>query len=180
MTDNNTQFDVPLEQLNAQLAKSGLNLELLVIGAFALRLHKISGQFTANVDSVRLIKNPSVRDLIADIGRVNGLNDERISDSAATLDLPEGMEQRATLIRKYSNIDLFVASRVDLIKLKARAFLHRGEYDSKDLEDLRRMKPSKQEIDEAISFIRLTSTPPEPDLFPDFEDVIAEIKNVAT
>ena len=180
MIDSRTHFDIPLEHLNTLLAKSGLRLELLVIGAFALQLHKFSGQFTADVDSVWVIENDAVRNLIAEIGRQNSLADDWINDSASTLDLPIGMTERAELFRKYSNIDLFVASRLDLIKLKARAYLHRGELDPKDIEDLRRMRPTRPEIEEAIAFIRLSSTPPEPDLFPDFEDVILEIANVAT
>jgi hypothetical protein len=106
MTSQIEHFQLPLKALDTRLQEAGLSLKLVIVGAFALNLLNISGQFTAD--------------------------------------------------------------------------LHRGEFEKKDLEDLQRLAPTKAEIDFAIDFVRLTSTPPEPDLFPEFESVITEIRNVAT
>jgi hypothetical protein len=183
--DNEMKFDVkhfqvPLTDLNGRLEKAGLNLKLTVIGAFALHILKLSGQFTADIDSVDPIESEALRTHIAQVALTHQISDDWINDSASSLDLPAGFFDRIESVSGYSNIELYVASRSDLIALKARAYLHRGEIDPKDLEDLKRLAPNHEEIEFAISFVRATSTPPEADLFPEFESIIEEIRRVAT
>jgi hypothetical protein len=165
-------FQLPLKTLDTRLQEVGLRLKLVIVGAFALNLLNISGQFTADIDSVDRIENPHVLRIIADIAVEYQLPTDWINDAAASIDLPDGFFTRVKEISGFKSLELFVGSRIDIIALKARAYLHRGEFEKKDLEDLQRLAPTKAEIDFAIDFVRLTSTPPEPDLFPEFESVI--------
>jgi hypothetical protein len=42
------------------------------------------------------------------------------------------------------------------------------------------LKPTKSEIEIAIQFVRKTSTPPKPKFYPNFEEMIENLRNVAT
>ena len=172
-------FKLGLAELDLELGKRDIQMKLVVIGAFALQLLNISGEYTADIDSVEPFDNLKVQDLIIAIAKKFNLKEDWINDNASSLDLPDGFYDRITPLTIYKNIHLFIPARLDLISLKARAYLHRGEIDKKDYEDLKRLKPTKSEIAIAIAFVRKTSTPPEPDFFPDFEDVLKEIENVA-
>ena len=176
-----------LEDLSSRLVQKGMNIHLRVIGAFALQLLGVTSTHTVDIDVIDDLDD-MVREMIADVGKSRKLVAEWISDAASDVDLPDGFAARMETLTIYPSILVSFPCRQDIISLKARAFIHRGAKtpneakeprDLKDLEDLTKLAPTKAEINIAIDFIRHTSSPPEPDFFPDFEDYIEVLRNAA-
>ncbi len=72
-------------------------------------------------------------------------------------------------------------SRVDLIKMKASAFSIRLDHTNKDWEDLILLEPSKEEIENAIDFIKEESSPPMNSLIQilnDFEETLYDLRKI--
>ena len=59
------------------------------------------------------------------------------------------------------------------------SYLSRGEDDPKDYQDLILLHPTSLDIDNSITYIRKHFTPPVAKFFPDFEDKINELKQLA-
>ena len=80
-----------------------------------------------------------------------------LNDQAATVSLPKGILARASPIQKWKSIKASTVSRNDLIKMKASAFSIRRDQTNKDWEDLVLLKPTPEEIAEAIMLMQPTA-----------------------
>lgn len=176
-----------LGDLNQLLVQQKVSVHLRVVGAFALQLLGIEAIYTVDIDVIDGLED-SIRQAIAEVGRVHKLAEDWINDSASDLDLPEGFELRMETVTLFPAITISFPSRFDIISLKARAFIHRGAKDPtdakdprdlKDLDDLTKLAPTKAEMDSAIEFVRRTASPPEARFFPDFEEYIEVLRRVA-
>jgi hypothetical protein len=142
-----------LEDLNDWLTKNNRRITLHVIGGYALELKQIrQGIQTEDIDSVLEISESEVVDQIHILGEKHG-NLNWFDFGATTLIVPLGYETRLEEKNNYSNIDLFVLSNIDLIKMKVAAYHSRRERGIyRDLEDLIKLNPSIENIKEAIEF----------------------------
>ena len=176
-----------LSDLDQLLVQRNASVHLRVVGAFALQLLGIDATYTVDIDVIDDLEH-TTRQAIAEVGRAHKLAEDWINDAASNIALPEGFEARMETVALCPAITVSFPSRQDIISLKARAFIHRGAKspteaneprDLKDLDDLTKLTPTKTEIDLAIAFVRRTASPPEPQFFPDFEDYIKVLIDVA-
>lgn len=166
-----------LKELNLWLEHKGVALELEVIGSFALYLRGLTHIRTKDIDTVRALDD-QVIDEINRIASKRGLVPLWLNDNSNGLPRPEGFESRLTEKRVGNHLLLRIASRFDLILLKAAAYIDRGNENPKDIADLKSLNPSQQELLSAIEFIRKTRTPEKPQFYPNFEEMIEEILHV--
>jgi hypothetical protein len=161
----------PLNDLNDWLQSEGLEIELFVIGAFALQLHGVIHRQTMDVDAIAPNLTPEVEKKIEEIGEKYGLA-SWLNDQASTIALPAGARERALLHKGFSHIKIFYAAREDLIKLKVAAYFYRREYELKDLDDLKALAPSSVEIAEGIQFLLQHHRPDIRKFADDFSDQV--------
>ncbi|MGE4233503.1 MAG: DUF6036 family nucleotidyltransferase [Bacteriovoracia bacterium] len=166
-----------LNELNDWLVKRQLRIKLTVIGRFAFYLNGLGELATTDIDTVTTLED-EVFDKILAIGYEHGIKAEWLNDNSEGIALPDGFEKRLLEKKDFSNIELKYASRIDLICLKAAAYLSRGEDDPKDFQDLLLLKPKETEIELAISFIRKNYSPPQPKFFPDFEERLDDLRSI--
>lgn len=144
-----------LSELDDWLGKKNLRVTLHVIGGYALELKAIQRGFqTEDIDSVFKITNQEILEQIQIIGE-SFKNPHWFDFSAPSLIVPEGYQDRLERIDKFENIELYVLSKCDLIKMKVAAYhsrRDRGIY--RDLEDLKNLQPTQKDISEAIIFYR--------------------------
>lgn len=166
-----------LQELDRWLEKQGIILELEIIGSFALYLRGMTQIRTKDIDTLRDLDD----EVIAEINRIavdHGLIPLWLNDNSVGLPKPEGFETRLAEKRIGSHLLLRIASRIDLILLKAAAYIDRGNEDPKDLVDLKHLKPTGEEILGAIEFIRKTRRPEKPEFYPNYEEMIEDIRRV--
>lgn len=142
-----------LMELDLWLVEKNRRITLHVIGGYALELKNIQRGFqTEDIDSILKINEQDVIEKIQSIGEVHG-NQQWFDLGASSLTVPSGYVQRLEKISDYENIDLFVLSNADIIKMKVAAYHSRRERGIyRDLEDLKHLSPTKEEISEATKF----------------------------
>lgn len=165
-------LNILLAELNDWLKDQNLEIELTIIGAFALHLHGISSRMTMDIDTLNHIEHPKVISKIIEIGDKYGLP-EWLNSQAQGLILPIGFHKRLIHSEIFSNILLSYASRIDLIKLKVAAYYYRHSFEEKDLDDLKLLKISADELDDGIGFL-LESHSPEQNRFKN--DFVRDVK----
>jgi|GEM_PF-5298996 len=169
-----SDLTILLTELNDWLKDQGLEIELIVIGAYALHLHGISSRMTMDIDTLNRVEHPKVISKIIEIGEKYGLP-EWLNSQAQGLILPVDFFDRTICSTMLSNIVLKYASRVDLIKLKIAAYYYRHTYEPKDLDDLKLLEISANELVLGIDFL-LQSHAPEQSKFK--KDFISNVKVV--
>jgi hypothetical protein len=167
-----------LKELNEWLAEKNLTIHISVIGRFAFYLSGIQQIATLDIDSVTEIEE-EVFEKIIEIGKRRGIKPEWLNDNAENLPMPDGFIGRLIESNHHSNLKIKYASRIDLISLKAAAYLGRGLDDPKDFQDLLLLNPSHSEIETAILYIRQYFTPPAAKFFPDFEESLNELRSIS-
>lgn len=142
-----------LRELDLWLVERNRRVTLHVIGGYALELKNIQRGFqTEDIDSILQINEQDVIEKIQSIGKAHG-NQQWFDFGASSLTVPSGYEKRLEKINDYENIDLFVLSNIDIIKMKVAAYHSRRERGIyRDLEDLKQISPTKEEISDAITF----------------------------
>jgi hypothetical protein len=142
-----------LSELDIWLIEKNRRISLHVIGGFALELKNIQrGLQTEDIDSIVKINEKEIINKIQSIG-VTHNNPFWFDFSASSLTVPSGYEKRLERIDEYENIDLFVLSNIDIIKMKVAAYHSRRERGIyRDLEDLKTLTPTREDITEAIQF----------------------------
>jgi hypothetical protein len=166
-----------LLDLDEWLGARGIVLELEIIGSFALYLRGVHHIRTQDIDTIRDLDD----EIVAQIERIaakKGLIPLWLNDNSVNLPKPQGFEERLTEKKIGTQILLKIASRWDLIQLKAAAYIDRGNETPKDLIDLKALNPTLEEINAAIEFIRKTRTPEKSRFYPNFEAMIEDIQNV--
>ena len=171
-----------LTQLDEELTKRNLNIQIVICGAYALHLFGYSRtEHTLDVDSITQLESVEVRHLIEEIGLKLGLGPNWLNDQASTVSLPKGILLRAKPIERWKSINASLVSRVDLIKMKASAFSIRRDYTNKDWEDLLLLKPTQTEIEEAIAFIKETNAPSlnsSKQILNEFEETLHDLRKI--
>ena len=171
-----------LQLFDHRLKENNLSCRLVLCGAFAIQLHGYDrGQFTYDIDSVLPFESEGIKEIIKKIGDDLGLGDSWLNDQAATVALPEGSLDRMIKLNSFEQIEAFILSRIDLIKMKVCAFAIRRDQTNKDWEDLVILHPSKEEIEEGIDFLIRTSPPPTnalPRILQEFEQTIQDIRSL--
>lgn len=148
-----------LESLNDKLNKHGIVADLVLCGAYAIELHGFRrGDVTEDIDSITSISD-QIRNLILEVSK-DFSNDEKLwlNSQASDLSFPKGYESRLKEVHKYSNIKIRIFSVEDLILLKVNAWLSRGEYTNKDLNDLQILGATSNDIENGIEFIKGTKS----------------------
>lgn len=151
-------LDILLNELNDWLKGTKLELELIIIGAYAVHLHGITARATMDVDTLKAIKNTSIQKKIDEIGEKYGL-DSWLNNQAEGLILPDNFFKHTLKSNKFSNINIQYSSRADLISLKVAAFYYRHETELKDLDDLKLLKPTNDEFSNAKNFLKTKHLP---------------------
>ncbi len=167
-----------LLQLNEWLLFKNTQIELKIIGTFAMYLSGFESINTNDIDTVTDLEG-DLFSKINEIGLKNHLKEDWLSDDSAGLPLPEGFNERLIHDSRFSHIKILYASRVDIIQLKAAAFVDRGNDNPKDIEDLTVLNPTNQEIICAIKFIRKTRTPEHKRFYPNFEEILNALRKLA-
>lgn len=149
-----------LNQLDEALTAKKLNIEIVICGAYALHLFGYQRtEHTLDIDSISELQSAEIIKIIADIGKKLNLGERWLNDQASTVSLPNGIFARTVPIQRWQSIKASLVSRIDLIKMKASAFLIRRDHTNKDWEDLILLKPTKSEIEQAIHFIYEFNSP---------------------
>lgn len=166
----------PLNDLNNWLVKEGFEIELIVIGAFAIHLHGFSNRMTMDIDTIKPLTNEKLLKKINKIGEKYGLP-KWLNDQAENLIMPEEYESRLLENAEFSHIKLFYVSRNDLIKLKIAAYFYRGSSDSKDKDDLISLKITDPDLNDAIEFLKEKHQPDTAKFLKDFNNRLKEISD---
>jgi hypothetical protein len=142
-----------LKELDTWLVSKNRRIILHVIGGYALELKNIQRGFqTEDIDSVLKISESDVIERINFIGEKYN-NQNWFDFGASSLTVPNGYQERLEIIKEYENIDLYVLSNVDIIKMKVAAYHSRKERGIyRDLEDLKMLRPTEEQISDAINF----------------------------
>lgn len=176
-----TQLEQALTLLNNELSNIGIKVPLIICGAFAIYLQGFSRlEQTQDIDCLKPLPE-ELSEFISQISQKLRLSEKWLNDQASDLTLPMGALNRTEEITKWSHLNVEVLHRKDLIALKAAAFFSRGTYTFKDWEDLKVLKPSHDEMNFAIDYMRVTCSPPPnaPKKFQqEFEEVIHELKTL--
>ncbi|CAM6054059.1 unnamed protein product [Sphagnum tenellum] len=181
---------VPINQLSEKLVLAlkdldqwavghQVKLEIIIIGAFALYLKGLELRATNDIDTLTELEDELLLQAIEEIAQKYGLNGNWLNDQACGLSVPDGFLSRLSRVALGSHIVALVPSRQDLISLKSAAFIVRGGEDPKDYTDLQALQPNRLEIEAAIRFVRKTNTPPQPRFYPDFEEMIGRLRELA-
>lgn len=171
-----------LAELDKELTNRDLNIEIVICGAYALHLFGYSRtDYTLDVDSITKLQSSETKQIIEDIGKKLGLGPLWLNDQASTVSLPKGILSRTKPIFRWKSIKASLVSRVDLIKMKASAFSIRRDHTNKDWEDLILLEPSKEEIENAIEFIKEANSPPmnsSIQILNDFEETLYDLRKI--
>lgn len=164
----------PLSELNNWLQIKNIEIELVIIGAFAIHLHGLTNRMTMDIDTISAIDNDEILIQIKKIGEKYGLPNW-LNDQAENLIMPEGYQQRVLENNSLKQIKLFYISKEDLIKLKVAAYFYRGDSDPKDKDDLEILSMTKKDLDIAIQFLKNTHRPDTVKFQIDFDERIKVI-----
>lgn len=154
-----------LEVLGSYLLDKGLKYEVVAIGGGALLLLGCIIRPTKDLDLVAIVEGNeliSARPLpapllaaIREVGAALKLPEDWINSAPADLwkmGLPEGFQERLNPIY-FGGLTLYCASRFDQICFKLYASVDQGPH-SKHFEDLKRLRPTQQELATAGSWCK--------------------------
>ena len=153
-------MNLALKELETWLVARKKRLELVLVGAVAVATYTHESRYTQDIDTANRIDDEDILREIETLAETHGLPPEWLSDRASTVTLPMGLLARAKVTYSGKGLEIRVAARRDLIALKAAAFVNRGAEVLKDLEDLKRLKPTEQEVLHAVAFVKENCAPP--------------------
>lgn len=178
----NDILEIALTQLDEELSKKNLTIEIVICGAYALHLFGYSrSEHTVDVDSISQLNSDEIKHIIEMIGEKLGIGTRWLNDQASTVSLPRGIFSRAKPIDRWKSIKASLVSREDLIKMKASAFSIRRDHTNKDWEDLVLLQPTKAEIESAIEFIKETNAPSQAapaKILNEFEETLNDLRKL--
>jgi DNA primase large subunit len=178
----NDILEVALARLDEELTQKNLTIEIVICGAYAIHLFGyLRAEHTLDIDSVTQLHSKEIKHIIEDIGQKLGIGANWLNDQASTVSLPSGILSRIERIERWKSIKASLVSRIDLIKMKASAFSIRRDYTNKDWEDLVLLKPTKQEIEDAIEFIKEVNSPitnTSTQILNEFEETINDLRKI--
>lgn len=168
--DPDTQLDSDslqraLSLLGETLSHRGQSAELVVLGGSGLLRLGVIQRATHDVDVVGLLEDgslataeplpPQLTQAAADVASVLGLAPDWLNGAPTSLldfGLPEGFLERC-VIRRFSTLAVYAASRLDQIHFKLYATADHGPR-SKHVSDLRALAPSRAELLAAARWCR--------------------------
>ncbi len=144
-----------IHDFDKYLLKEGLQFESIIIGGAALTILKVITRMTEDVDCIDPeipadIKNASIE--FIKLNPQYGLAPEKfLNNGPITIikDLPEGWRARTQVIFKGEALTFITLSRLDLLKTKLDAMVHRG----RDMDDVIAMKPTEKELEDSIEWV---------------------------
>jgi predicted nucleotidyltransferase component of viral defense system len=147
------KLEQALTLLNTKLANKNIVFDITVLGSMALYLTGFNIQRKTDLDICNENIKEEIKLFIIEVSQELGLAKDWINNRASSIKpLPSEFEYRLIHINKYSHINIKVFSKEDLIKLKVNALYSRDE--TKDLEDLKSLQPTANQLDDAISYIK--------------------------
>ncbi len=171
-----------LTQLDEELTKRNIKIEIVICGAYALHLFGYSrSEHTLDVDNITKLQSNEIKQIIEDIGQKLSLGPYWLNDQASTVSLPKGILSRVKPLERWKSIKASLVSRVDLIKMKASAFSIRRDHTNKDWEDLILLQPTKEEIEDAIVFIKEANAPSmniSKQILNEFEETLHDLRKI--
>lgn len=137
------------------LKSKGLKFEAIIIGGAALNILDISDRKTKDVDCLDPHIPIEIKKASSDFAikyKEFGLDVDWLNNGPETLktDLPKGWRLRLQVLYAGDAIHFECLGRADLIKSKLFAYCDRI---SPDFEDLKKIKPTKTELDDAIDWV---------------------------
>ena len=144
-----------IEEFDLYLDKKSLKFEAIIIGGAALSILHIISRMTEDVDCIDPEIPLDVKKASAEFIKANlqyGLNPDKFLNNgpiSIIQTLPEGWKERTQLIFTGKALTFFTLGRIDLLKTKLDAMVHRG----RDMEDVIAMKPSMEEIAECLEWV---------------------------
>ncbi len=164
-------LDEALNALGAYLSDKGLKFEVVAIGGGALLLLGCIIRPTKDLDIVALIQDnilisprplpEPLQEAIDQVGSAYNLSRDWVNSAPADLwamGLPEGFQERLEPIQ-YGGLTLYCASRFDQICFKLYASVDDGPH-SKHFEDLKRLRPTQQELEIAGTWCKTHDVSP--------------------
>lgn len=144
-----------IHDFDKYLLSKGLQFESIIIGGAALTILKVITRMTEDVDCIDPeipvdIKNASIE--FIKLNPQYGLAPEKfLNNGPITIirDLPDGWRSRTQVIFQGEALTFITLSRLDLLKTKLDAMVHRG----RDLDDVIAMKPTDQELEDSIDWV---------------------------
>jgi hypothetical protein len=153
-----------LAQFDAFLENRGLDFDAVIIGGAALALLGIISRQTRDCDVMEPLIPIEIQDAVKEFAisvRQSGefLQDNWLNHEPSSLSklLPQGWQNNLQLIFKGKSLTLHTLGRQDLIRTKLFALCDRGT----DLLDCIALKPSIEEIEEAIHWVLEQDTNPD-------------------
>jgi hypothetical protein len=170
-----------LYTLGGLLEARGHAYEIVVVGGSALLLLGLIRRPTRDLDVLALIEQGTfvtAQPLPADLGHASrdvaaelGLAPDWLNPgptSQIQSGLPEGFEKRLES-RPYRSLTVHVASRLDHIYLKLFATVDQWPNPGKHADDLRRLRPTREELLDAAQWVRGQ------DIGPEFPMIVAQV-----
>lgn len=140
-------------------------MEAVAIGGGSLLLLGLIKRPTRDLDLVAIMEGgrlrradpmpPALKAAIADVARLKGIDPHWMNAAPSNLvdlGLPDGLMRRAER-RVYGGLTLHLATRIDQIAFKLYAAVDQGP-DSKHVDDLRLLAPTKPEFLDAARWTR--------------------------
>lgn len=165
MESGHSSFDAPLRALGQLLSERGLRYEFLAIGGGALHLLGLITRPTRDIDVVATVSGRALSPIeslpdpllraVRDTATLLRLPADWFNAGPRSLldfGLPAGVLQRAHR-REWGGLVLYVADRTDQIFFKLYAAVDQGPR-SKHFDDLRRLKPTPDELRAAAAWAR--------------------------
>jgi hypothetical protein len=144
-----------IEEFDKYLKQKSLKFEAIIIGGAALSILHIINRMTEDVDCIDPEIPVEIKNASADFIRSNpqyGLNPEKfLNNGPITIvkTLPDNWKKRTQLIFDGKALTFFTLGRIDLLKTKLDAMVHRG----RDMEDVIAMKPTNEELEECLVWV---------------------------
>ena len=145
-------FKTIIPKFDAFLDTRGLKLEATIIGGAALQLLGVITRTTKDCDVLEPKLSNEILGAAGDFAASNGLAGGWLNNGPATLidELPAGWKERRKEIFKGKALFLLTLGREDTLRAKLYAYLDRGI----DLDDLKELKPTKEEIEKLSPWLK--------------------------
>lgn len=146
-----TNAEQVLVRLDEELVTAGEKRSLIICGGGALIVMKVIERRTRDVDVVAPEIDPLLKKLAVLVGKEFGLSENWLNNGPASLvrDLTTGWQNRTVPVFAGKALELQALGRSDLLATKLYAFCDRED----DLDDVLRLKPSKEELDSLFPWV---------------------------
>jgi hypothetical protein len=166
-------FERALALVGALLAERGLEFEVVVIGGANLALTGLISRPTVDVDVVAIRTNHAeplecarplpteLREIVSQVAEMIGLYDGWMNGAASSdfdLGLPSGFGERLS-VRTFGGLRVAFAHRRDIVAWKLQAAVDQLGTRNRHLEDLRRLRPTNDELGAAREWFATVEGP---------------------